>query len=1251
MLRKILYFIFLLPICICANAYHINWLDSADLWYGQDCYQVQSFDDAAYLDASHLPYFIHTQVLSADEINNFDFSVILSEKYSEESTVLLNQDLTLDVTYSVSSTTSSSRNYHTLEIKMLPYRIENGVVKRLVDFELDIQKTQKSSLKSNSVNSTDNTERFADESVLANGHWVKVGVEHDAIYKLSYADLSDLGIDPNNISVFTSTAGKLSSMIDDYIDDLKEVAIYDNGDFILFYGQSHNTWDYNSSTSRFTYTAHPYWNENYYFITSDAGEKLRIADTEAITESSTYDYTTFVDYQAVKYQDVSVSNSGDDRYSESYISSSTYSHTFTFDNIVEQSANLNVNLAYNTPGSGSYMQFSVNDNLLSSSSLSTIGETAARLLNKTLSFTPESSNITVQLTPNTNYQTSQYWIDYVSLNVTRPLTLVDDVLMFRNKPLSNAIASYTLSNTQESTVVWDVSDPFFVNTLSTEQNSTQLSFKTEGNSVKQFAAINVDGTFETPTIYGEIENQNLHGEDLVNMVIISPVEFFEQAEELADVHREEGLTVLVINQEKIFNEFSGGKADVTAIRWFLKMFYDKSLEEDGLQYLLLFGDGDVDNRLYEDGSSIVMTYESDDSYTEDYSYVSDDYFGLLDDTEGDNIDSSDKVDIGIGRIPVRTSSEAQSIVDKIKYYLTQSKSGDWRNKLCFLADDQNSNAFVSDMEITTSALKVSEPAFSLNKVYLDAFEQTVENGSYRYPEATAMSEKYLDEGVLVWAYSGHGSPNQLADEILTNTSAITKMNNLDVLPLWMTATCDFGPFDHNDDVSAGEEVLLNSTGGAIGVFTTTRLVYITPNQLIVNSFFDYVLAKNTYRNERNRLGDAVRLAKCTINTGANQRKYCLLGDPALKLLTADEGLSVRTERINDKLVEEMSDTLTSLSTVTISGYIENEATVDTEFNGVVYATLYDKEETLMTLANDSVGDNISFSQSFNIWNTTLYKGEIPVINGRFEFTFIVPKDIDYSIGKGRVEYYAVSDNGDANGYFEDFYIGGFNDDYEVDTVGPEVDSYMNTTNFKNGDKVNASPMFMADVSDKSGINTSSAAIGHDITLMLNNDPNEITILNSNYTSEIGDFTKGQVAYQLNDLDNGSYTLSFKIWDVHNNSSTSEINFVVDYGSQPQIFDVTCSPNPVSLSSTEEVKFVVTHDRPSSTLSSTLKIYSIDGRLVHTLTEFNSSSDELLIFTWPVAETPLKEGIYLYKVSVNDGVNTSSGVAHRLIISN
>ena len=407
--------------------------------------------------------------------------------------------------------------------------------------------------------------------------------------------------------------------------------------------------------------------------------------------------------------------------------------------------------------------------------------------------------------------------------------------------------------------------------------------------------------------------------------------------------------------------------------------------------------------------------------------MSDDYFTFLDDAEGDWESSTNLMDLGVGRLPAKTAGEAEAMVDKIIHYATpgtfsngvacnagSSSMGDWRNVVCFVADDEDSNIHMQQTETIDTYVGTNYKNYNIDKVYIDSYKQVATPGGDRYPDAEAAIVQRVQRGALLVNYIGHGGPVGWAEERILGESDINGWTNYNSLPAFMTATCEFTTADDPTITSAGELILLNSRGGGIALFTTCRLAYSQANFELGQHFYTHFF--NPIGSRMPRMGEICMLTKNDVagTTGISTRNFLLLGDPALTL--SYPKWSVTTTNINGDSVTgtSIADTLRALQKVTIHGYVDDGTAIHNRlanFNGVIYPTVYDKSVTYHTLANDPA----SYVASFKLQKSVLYKGAATVTNGYFTFTFVVPKDISYQYGFGRLSYYADNQTTDASG--------------------------------------------------------------------------------------------------------------------------------------------------------------------------------------------------------------------------------------------
>jgi len=874
------------------------------------------------------------------------------------------------------------------------------------------------------------------------------------------------------------------------------------------------------------------------------------------------------------------------------------------------------------------------------------------------SYVPDQDNVTITVVYNRPDSNSQGWLKSIALNGRSELNLRDSELPFRDARSvgSGFISEFRLSNADNSTVIWDISDPDNPGNIEYGLNGSTAVFKVETSVGREFLAFKPDGNFPAPLFSGEglgqMENQDLHGMQHPDMVILTAGEFLEQAQRLAG-HREsnDGMEVAVVLQQQVFNEFSSGAPDVTAIRNFMKMFYDRAGgDPSDCRYLLLMGDGSYDNRGSDEKNNnpnLLLTYQSEESLSPTRSYVSDDYFGLLDTDESMY---SGLVDIGIGRLPISTVEEASVLVDKIIGYSSLDKQGEWRNQICFIGDDQDRNIHMRDANKLATYVTDHYPAYNINKIYLDAYTQEELATGPRYPDVTRAINDQVNRGALIVNYTGHGGPTGLAHEKITTTNDIMSWSNKNMLPLFMTATCEFSRYDEYDRqgdqeiTSAGEDVLLNTEGGGIGLFTTTRLVYSGPNQVLNEKFYEVVFEKDE-NQENYRLGDIIAYSKNNTGPGINKRNFTLLGDPSMRLVYPQH--RVVTDSINGMSVNSAQDTLSAFQWVTVSGHLETrDGDPITGYNGTVYPLVFDKESKVVTLDNDEESPVFSFKTRSNI----LYSGKTTVSDGKFSFGFYVPKDINYAFGSGKISYYSNNAELDAHGSYEGFNVGGIGTENASDSEPPVIDLFMNDSFFVSGGITDANPVLMVYVQDNYGINTTGNGIGHDLTATLDDDRVNAIILNEAYQASTNSYNSGTIRYPYSNLEAGRHEVSVKIWDIHNNSAQSTLEFVVMDSEEMLLKNLLNFPNPFI----DETWFNIEHNRPDQEMRLVLQIFNLSGQMVRMIDEQVYSPGYRLEPVYWDGNTSggasLSGGVYVYTVKLTTVEGEIASDSGKLIIS-
>ena len=753
-------------------------------------------------------------------------------------------------------------------------------------------------------------------------------------------------------------------------------------------------------------------------------------------------------------------------------------------------------------------------------------------------------------------------------------------------------------------------------------------------------------TIGEPAYVYRITNQDHHADAATDMVIIIPTSqhLLAQAERLKAHHEQhDGLRVSIVPADELYNEFSSGTPDATAYRRYLKMLYDRATTpNDKPRYLLLFGDGAWDNRMRTSEWSgyntddYLLCYESENSFSQVNCYVSDDFFCLLDDeeviqtTNGNSSTYAGKPDVAVGRLPARTQDEAKTLVNKIISYAQNEYAGPWQNEICMMGDDGNDNSHMKTADKVATMIESTYPNYNVDKIYWDAYQRTSSSTGYSYPDVTRLIKQQLQNGALMMNYCGHGAAYAMSHELVMKLTDFEAQQS-NYLPLWMTASCDIMPFDGQEE-NIGETVMLNSKGGGIAFFGTTRTVYATYNEVMNLAFTKHVLTPGM------AIGEAVRLAKCELvekssDLTCNKLQYTLLGDPALLLNTPQQKMVV--DSINGQPATE-GIKLAAGSIVKITGHVELNNETDTDFNGIVTLSVRDAEETITCRLNDRSSTGADKAFVYQDRTNYLYRGSENVTEGVFHFTFAIPKDISYTDGSGLMTLYAI--NADktrsAHGENESFELIGSSTAL-TDSIGPSVYCYLNSKNFKNGGKVNTTPYFIAELYDDSGINASGSSIGHDLELIIDGDINKTYNLNNYFEYDFGDYRSGSIGFSIPQLSIGTHKLLFRAWDILNNSTTTELLFEVSEDAGAGEFNVTCTQNPASTNT----QFVITHDRPGSELKVTLDVFDLGGRQLWRQTDTVMATNDTVTIDWNLnvaGGSRLHTGLYLCRLTLNDG---------------
>jgi Peptidase family C25 len=1104
---------------------------------------------------------------------------------------------------------------------------------------------------------------LAQNSVLAKGDWIKIGVNSSGIHKLDANFLQKAGlniaqINPQNIKIYGNGGGMLPQANDTpRAKDLIENAIsvegeadgrFDSQDFILFYGQSPHKISYDSLTKSFKHQFNIYSDTTFYFLTVSDTKGLRIKDQNSVL--ATQEITTFDDYD---FHEIDRKNllaqapfagSGREWVGEDFFNSNESFFTFNFSGIQPKTVlKVTASVAAQAFKQTEFI-IKANGQNVGNLTLDKILEVQQDGTNRyevkgsvnAQTFAINADNFTnatdlkIGFTYDRNTLTSGVgYLNYVGVQAVRNLKLYGNQTIFRSlESLQYSISKFILNESLTSLKIWDITNPQQAqNQLYIAQNQ-KLNFGVSTSNLKEFIVFNANN-FLTPISVQKINNQNLQNMEAPDLLIVTSEILKKQANRLADFRRQnDKLTVQVVSTQEVYNEFSSGKQDITAIRDFTKFLYDRNPLK--MKYLLLFGDAcyDYKKRINvvdnETKEIYIPTYESRESLHPIYSFSSDDYFGFLSNNEGnwtENSAGNHTLEIGIGRLPVKSLQEAKEVVDKLIYYSSSKNTlGNWRGKIAFVADNGDGNIHQSDADTFAQIIERKVPNYRTDKIYVDAFPLIVSPGIQRSPEAKKNLIQTLQQGVLIMNYNGHGSEEGLTDEQILRAGDIQGFTNYNNMPLMLTATCQFGRFDDPNQVSGAELSILNPKGGAIALLTTTRPVYQNTNFVINQAFYESVF--KPINGKMPRLGDVMIYTKNNSLQGVINRNFSLLGDPSMKLLYPENEAVIT--KINNKSITK-TDTLKALSKVILEGEIQQFGTQikATKFNGIAQITVYDKLKNLQTLGN--VGGKFAYQQYQNI----LFEGQVKVQNGSFTSTFIVPKDINYQYGEGKIFIYAqtIDATSDALGSSKPI-VGGANNENLTDNQPPKVNLYLNDETFVDNGETNDNPIFIAKLSDENGINIATDGLGHEMILTID-DTTKVSV-NQYFITKLDDYKNGEVRYSLKNLSEGQHQLKLKIWDNYNNSTEISLRFRVIINQNNKLNNIFCYPNPFN----QTTNFSFEHERVGDDLNITIEIFDSYGRLIKQFSEnvykISSPYDKI---SWNISEdsAPIVTGNYFYRI--------------------
>mgnify|MGYP003740850881 CR=1 FL=1 len=1216
----------------------------------------------SYSSDEGLVYFSEWQESSFIDENSVSLTDVVFEQMTKTDLKDLDASLiSTDIDFQLKNV--SARGKRSVYFELKPIVKDGNGFKRIVSFTVNY---------SNGItNRVSNASSFftITNSVLNTGEWYRFYADTSGVHRLSANFLSQLGINlnainPRSIKIY-GNGGEMLPYLNssDAPIDLTENAIevvggedgrFDSQDYILFYAKGPQGFNQEHNTNLNLYT-----DKTYYYINISGGDGKRISSITQPEAIPNLIVDKFQHYDFYEVDDFNLVKLGRRWFGDKFDIETQRKYTFEIPDI-DTSTPVKVKITFGSVSEFvSSMSVNINGNAASNVNLPAINPDAfIYATNATFIDNTNISNDNLEIDleyDNGGNPIAAAYLDYINIEATRALNFSDEQLFFQNNAVatSSGVVQYNVSNASNISEIWDVTDVFNVQSVVNQNQNSEFSFKTNAGQLRKYVAFSVsDAITPKRETNSQVTNQNLKGTIFldsqglfqdIDYLLITPQLFLNQAERLAQINRNQNnLNVKVVTLQEIYNEFSSGSQDIAGIRNFVRYVYNNaSAPEKRVKYLGLFGDASYDYKdRVNNNTNFVPSWFSLNSFSVTNSLISDDFYGLMDANEG-TLSTANRLDIAVGRMLVDSPQRAKDVVDKIKAYYAEDSYGSWRNNILLVSDDVD-KPFESILQQTTddvaTDVKMEKPFFNSIKIHSDAFQQQSSSGGDRYPEVNEAFKNAIDVGVLLVNYFGHGGELGLADERIFDINDSQTINNNCRFNCFVTVTCEYTKYDNPDLQTAGEFTYWNTKGGAVGLITTTRQIFVTVGTNYNEVLEDYLFAYGS--NDYPSMAEALRLAKLDPQIAGSSQKRLVhfIGDPAMKL--AIPRPSIRLTQINDTPISQTTDILQALGRVKLSGEVLDEGgNLLSNYNGILTATVFDKETQRSTLANDNIADsNGTIILDFTTLGEIIFKGQATITNGVFDFNFVVPRDIGIPVGSGKVSFYAKRNNAleDQTGHSFDIQVGGINENAEEDNIGPVINLFMNDENFVSGGITNESPTLLAKLQDDNGINTASG-IGHDITAILDGDETNPFVLNDYYQANVDDFTNGVVTFAFRDLEPGLHTLTLKAWDVYNNSSVSEIQFEVFNNNEVLVIDnVLNYPNPF----VDYTEFWFNHNS-SDVLDISVQIFTVSGKLVRTLngqtnTSGKSTSTLSRDIIWDGRDDfgdKIGKGVYIYKLKV------------------
>lgn len=1093
---------------------------------------------------------------------------------------------------------------------------------------------------------------------LTQGKWIKITTTTEGVYKLSAKKLKEAGFsNPNDIRIYGQGGRmlpeRLSLIAPPYM--TQQSTWVHNGEVYFFAHGMVNVF-FDSKLQGYAPETHLYSLKGYYLVTENPSlPPMGLQDGYAYTASPNSTITTYDATFVHEVDRVSLKKSGRILFGEPL---SAQTKTPIIFNLPDKPAKPEARISFahiTHPGNNKKIPViissgssEVTDEILDKEDY-TSSNYLAGIYHRRSYPLQINSGTQVRLEASLGAQARSSYLDYMALTVQLPLSYKAGKQLIFTKALENlpqTAATYVIAGASPEGRIWRIEEANGVADMPYKQISGGLSFEalvsTANAQPTCFVYFKPSDAYEVQEMVTLSNQPDFASMEVPDYVILTTETLREEAERLAEHHRTNNhLKTIVVSQQEVFNRFSQGTPDATAYRLMMRYFFDRSEDPGYHPLLLLFGDGVYDNRKISDDfkapelqkTEMLLTYQGYNS-TNVYSYTSDDYFGCLDPADDDKTLGSKKLSVGIGRLPLRTLKEAKQVVNKIIDYDLNKEPGKWKSRALFVADNQDGYSHLTQAEFQCQTLEEVMPALNATKVYMDAFPLETQNGRTSSPAAKKKLMDELDKGLLLLNYTGHGGPAAWTDEqILTMTDVLNA--NYKNLPVWITATCDFTNFDH-PTTSAGEEAMLHPHSGAAALFTTTRVVMDLDNKAMHAQLIKHLFAQQK-DGHLNPLGHVMCFSKNAMNKGdtINKLNFLLIGDPAIRLkmphLTAEITAIDGAELPNQSFVS-----LQAMQKVLMEGaVVDADRSVQGNFDGTMYITIYDARQKVQPHPDNAskYGTQISFYD----YPGAIYNNSVPVKGGRFSFEFVVPKDIAYASENGKISLYAFSDSkNEAIGIERSIRIvPGVPNNPVTDTIAPKIESFfLGHTGFQPGDAVGETPLFVAEISDESGLNLGGGGIGHDITLTIDERRDLSFVLNNHYSASVDKANTGIVQYMLPRLEEGNHTATLTVWDVCNNSTTHNFDFRVRAGQTSKILRATVYPTPAKEG--EAIYFDLYNNTPKEEVDVVIELFDLGGhRVARSATQRTRSQwQEPARIEWTPQTsygTAVAPGIYTYRI--------------------